>query len=141
VSGKGEGAMVEEMQRTYQVPLEGDVSVTLRGTVTSAFGSKNLTRRLEMLGLYEMLEPPAYRRNEAAQSQGVVRVHRLLGREVDLSAWFTRPCVVVTGFLDDTTLPAPLRVDGREPSSEGVVMVRLILPLPVEEEGFVRPSP
>ena len=111
------------------------------GSNTGAFGSKNLTRRLEMLSLYEMLEPPAYRRNQAALSQGVVRVRRLLGRELDLSAWFTRPCVVVTGFLDATTLPAPLRVDGREPSSEGLVMVRLVLPLPAEEEGFVRPSP
>jgi len=141
VSGTGEGALVEEMQRTYQAPLEGDVGATLGGTVTGAFGSKNLTRRLEMLSLYEMLEPPAYRRNQAALSQGVVRVRRLLGRELDLSAWFTRPCVVVTGFLDATTLPAPLRVDGREPSSEGLVMVRLVLPLPAEEEGFVRPSP
>jgi hypothetical protein len=98
-------------------------------------------RRLEMLSLYDMLEPPAYRRNQAALSQGVLRVHRRLGRELDLSSWFTRPCIIVTGFLDGAALPAPLRVDGREPSSAGAVMARFILPLPCEERGFVRPSP
>ncbi len=141
VGGKGEGAMVSEIDSRYRKPLEGDVGAALSGTVTGAFGSADWMRRLEMLSLYQMLEPPPYRRNPSALSQEVVRVHRLLGRELDLSAWFTRPCVVVTGFLDGAALPAPLRVDGREPSSEGRVMVRLILPLPCEERGFVRPSP
>jgi hypothetical protein len=141
VSGKGEGSMIVEVKRTYQDPLESDVGGTLGGNVTGAFGSDAWMRRLEMLSLYDMLEPPAYRRNQAALSQGVVRVRRLLGRELDLSSWFTRPCVVVTGFLEGTALPAPLRVDGREPTSDGAVMVRFILPLPCEELGFVRPSP
>jgi len=141
VSGKGEGSMVAEMKRTYQDPLESDVGATLGGTVTGAFGSTGWMRRLEMLSLYDMLEPPAYRRNQAALSQGVLRVHRRLGRELDLSSWFTRPCIIVTGFLDGAALPAPLRVDGREPSSAGAVMARFILPLPCEERGFVRPSP
>jgi hypothetical protein len=141
VSGKGEGSMIVEMARTYRDPLEADVGGTLGGNVTGAFGSAGWMRRLEMLSLYEMLEPPAYRRNQAALSQGVVRVRRLLGRELDLASWFTRPCIIITGFLDAAALPAPLRVDGREPSSQGTVMVRFVLPLPCEERGFVRPSP
>lgn len=69
----------------------------------------------------------------------VVRVRRQLGRELDLSPWFTRPCLIVTGFLDAASCPVPLQVDGRTPTSEGSVMVRLILPLPCETAGSVTP--
>ena len=93
-----------------------------------------------MLGLYQMLKPPDYRMNPPTPAETVVvRVQRQLGRELDLSAWFTRPCLIVTGFLDDTACPVPLQIDGRTPTSRGNVMVRFILPLPCETAGSVIP--
>ena len=54
-------------------------------------------------------------------------------------SWFTRPCVIVTGFLNRAACPVPLQIDGRTPSSEGTVMVRFILPLPCDTAGSVTP--
>ena len=104
--------------------------------------------RLGALTLFQMLEPPAYRQvrpasgNASAADAGgdVPRLHRPFGRELDLSAWLTRPCVIVTGFIDGAACPLPLRIDGDEPSSDGTVMVRLILPLDAPDQGEVEPT-
>ena len=40
---------------------------------------------------------------------------------LDLSAWFTQPCVIVVGILNQTEgdLPLPLTVDGRTVPASG----------------------
>jgi hypothetical protein len=134
LASAGPGAMISEMDTLYTKPLEGEAAAALG----VAFGNATFFRKLGMLGAFEMLQPPVYRQNPPTDPV-VVRFHRMLGREIDLSAWFTRPCVIVTGFLDRAPLPTPLQVDGREATSEGTVLVRFILPLPCEERGAVLP--
>ena len=91
---------------------------------------------LKMLGLYHMLLPPEYRRGTG---DGGLRFRRAMGRELDLSGWFNRPCLIVTGFLDETACPMPLTIDGAPPeASEGLTMVRWIFPLPLDEENAFR---
>jgi hypothetical protein len=63
---------------------------------------------------------------------------RKLGRELDLSAWFTRPCLIVFGYLDEAPTPVPLLVEGRTPASVGLTVVRWIYPLPLDEAQLVR---
>jgi hypothetical protein len=93
-------------------------------------------RNLEALGLYWMLQPPRWTevsmdRNESA------RALRQLGRELDLSPWFLRPGLIVTGFLEGARSPVPVLVDGEEAASEGTTLVRWICPLAAPIDGLV----
>ena len=93
---------------------------------------------MEMLSLFGQLDPPKYLRPGKDQGQDAesVTAHRELGRELDLSVWFTRPCLIIMGYLEGTPCPLPLRLDGGEepPTSTGLTMVRWIYPLPLDEK-------
>ncbi len=89
----------------------------------------NVSRAFEMLSLYSMLQPPPYLRNPPENPE-LLRVPRTDGRDLDLSAFFTQPCLIIMGTLDAVTLPYPLTVDGEVVESKGRVIVRWIMPLP-----------
>ena len=66
----------------------------------------------------------------------------LLGRELDLSPWFVRPCLIVIGYLEDSECPIPLRVNGDPVPSDGLTVVRWVYPLPVDYDvAFPPPNP
>lgn len=93
-------------------------------------------RNLEALGLFWMLQPPRWTeinpdRNESA------RALRHLGRELDLSPWLLRPCLIVTGFLEGPASPVPVEIDGEAAASEGTTFVRWICPLAAPLDGLV----
>lgn len=96
----------------------------------------NTSQAVELLTFYSMLQPPPYIQNPPA-SPNVLRITRQFGRELDLSTWFTEPCLVVMGRLDDVALPYPLTVDGEQVPSSGTVYVRWILPLPGDPARIV----
>ncbi|MHC4948324.1 MAG: hypothetical protein ACYTG1_08690 [Planctomycetota bacterium] len=108
--------------------------------LTSIGGAGPLTedaRRnyLEMLSLFNQLTPPTYLKSKPDENMPpTVRFYRQLGRELDLSPWFNRPCLIVLGFLEDVPLPMPFRVDDAAPESSGLTVVRWICPLPVEDD-------
>jgi hypothetical protein len=99
---------------------------------------------LDMLGLYQMLQPPQYIRSApagtdspegtigAGNASESVRASRMLGRGIDLSPWLTRPCLIVWGYLDEAECPVPITIDGERPPSTGLVVVRCIFPLPAD---------
>jgi hypothetical protein len=99
-------------------------------------------RFMIMLSMFHQLKPPEYLRvaGDNSDNTSVATFHREMARELDLSPWFTRPCVIVIGFLEDAPSPIPLRVDGSDepPSSTGLVMLRWIYPLPLDEEVAFR---
>ncbi|MCH8343413.1 MAG: hypothetical protein IH983_05455 [Planctomycetes bacterium] len=88
---------------------------------------------IEMLSIFHQLTPPKYHRELNKEPETAV-LSRKLGRELDLSAWFTRPCLIIIGYLEDSPCPVPLRVDGKAPKSEGLTVVRWIYPLPLVED-------
>lgn len=95
------------------------------------YGDRDRLEELELLGLYGQLPPPSYHRTgDSLTKTGVTQ--RLFGRELDLSPWLGRPCLIVTGFMRDSELPVPLVVDNEDDThrSSGLTMVRWILPLP-----------
>ena len=89
---------------------------------------------MEMLSIFGQLQPPKYLKPPEGQSPETMVARRSLGRELDLSPWFSRPCVIVIGFLEDSACPIPLRVDGRPVRSEGLTVIRWIHPLPLNEQ-------
>lgn len=93
--------------------------------------SLSFGRAFEMLSMYSMLEPPAYLQNPPEDPK-VLRIVRQSERELDLGRWFTEPCLIVIGTLADAPLPYPLTVDGETVESSGKVLVRWVVPLPVD---------
>ena len=97
----------------------------------ASYGDRERRIELEMLGLYHQLPPPAYHQDgKTLTKTGTTK--RQFGRELDLSPWLSRPCLIITGFMRDSSLPLPLLVDGEanDVKSSGLTMVRWILPLP-----------
>ena len=103
---------------------------------------------MEMLSIYHQLTPPRYIREDNKDPETAV-ITRRMTRELDLSAWFARPCLIVIGYVggdearrdEDYEMaaetPVPLLVDGEKPRSEGLTVVRWIYPLPLVEERIV----
>jgi hypothetical protein len=94
------------------------------------------TKYLEMLSLFNQLEPPKYLASGSGRSgEDNVAFSRMLGREVDLSSWFTRPCLIILAHLEGTDLPFPLSVAGQTPEADpdSLIVVRWVCPLEMDE--------
>ena len=117
--------------------MHGYIETTYRPPETNAFqgvldyADRDRRKELELLGLYGQLPPPTYHQTgETLTKTGITQ--RKFGRELDLSPWLGRPCLIVTGFMENSELPVPLVVDGADDDhqSSGLTMIRWILPLP-----------
>ena len=117
----------QNIYKRYIEPEEGD---------RFRIKSTNLHNYMEMLSIYHQLTPPRYIREDDKDLATAV-ITRRLTRELDLSAWFTRPCLIIIGYLDSSKMPVPLLVDGKTPRSEGLTVVRWIYPLPLDERQLV----
>jgi len=119
-------------QNPLRLPL-GQYGNQLGGTITD----QQRQTFLDMLGMYNMLQPPQY---FGAAGDDVIRVQRMLGRSCDISQWFTTPCLIVWGYLDAASCPVPLEIGGVEVPSTGMVLVRVVFPLPLDERFAAPPS-
>ena len=93
--------------------------------------SADWRRKLEMLSLYSHLTPPVYIKNAQAKN-GPASHHaiRTGGRALDLTTWFSRPCVIVLGFFPESPIPVTISTDGVEIiKSEGSTLLRWVYPL------------
>jgi len=66
-------------------------------------------------------------------------VERILGRSLDISSWFTTPCLIIWGYLDAAECPIPIEINGEKVPSSGLVLVRVVFPLPLDEK-FAAPE-
>ncbi len=128
------GSLAAGITARFNDPFQGVLSTLATTLVTAA----ERDRALEMLGLYGMLDPPLYVVPDINRP-GAVRHVRMLGRSIDLSLWFTRPCLIISGILDAAECPVDVRVNGEQVPSQGMVVVRTVFPLPTEPE-FAAPT-
>ncbi|MCH7571742.1 MAG: hypothetical protein IH891_02370 [Planctomycetes bacterium] len=107
--------------------------------LSGALSRRDMRNYMEMLGIFQQLTPPTYLKLKGKQAPETLVASRTLGRELDLSAWFTRPCVIILGYLEDSPCPIPLRVDGKPPATApgSLTIVRWIYPLPLDEAKVV----
>ena len=118
------------------------------GAMLDAGSALSAVQRLQVLQLYGMLQPPDYvtekDRASSAWRGDAVRIERDIGRGLDLSRWFSSPCLVVVGTIDDSAakvgLPYPFTVDGDAPRADGKTVVRVVFPLP-SLPGAMLPPP
>ena len=102
------------------------------GAVTNDTRIEDRIAQWQMLTYYHQLQPPKYLSpGQSPEDIGIIQ--RLMGRELDLSGWFARPCLIVTGFAR-SACPLPFEADSEPVASEGLTMVRWILPLDVSYE-------
>lgn len=136
------GDLANAIQTRYQEPFVADM---LR--IQNQFGNDNFSgnisseRRkvfLDMLGMYNMLQPPDYVTNPPKDTSAVI-AERILGRSLDISQWFTTPCLIIWGYLDAAECPIPIVINGEKVPSSGTVMVRVVFPLPLDER-FAAPD-
>lgn len=136
LTGAGDGTgptplLSRDISDRYMRPLARDVLI-------GPAAGRELDSVIEMLSIYHHLDPPRYMGQRIGDPDVVV--HRRMGRELDLSAWLSRPCVIVIGYLDNTSLPIPTHVDGAEVRSEGRTVVRWIYPLPIDVDDTITPA-
>jgi len=116
------------------------------GNLTSSVTDSDRAKYMEMLSFFQQLHPPVYLKAPDGNENDQVVFHRELGRELDLSPWFNRPCLIIIGFLKESKCPIPLLVDG-EPVEDntGLTVVRWVYPLPLNEteafDDYFHPDP
>lgn len=122
---------LEESIRVQYGSLSSDL-----GDPFSSMTHWDRLKALQALTTYHQLEPPPWITVEAQMGQtgrDWSILSREIGHELDLSHWMSRPVLIITGFLEKSELPLPLVVNGEtEVNSDGLVMVRWIMPLPEE---------
>lgn len=123
-----------QIEDRYYAPIYRESSQFGFNMVTNR-ESIDLRRDLEMLSIFGMLEPPAYLQNPPTDPN-VLRISRLGNRALDLSDYFTQPCLIIMGWMQ-AELPYPLRIDGEQVPSVGRVLVRWIQPLPGSYESVI----
>ncbi len=138
---KDEPGMKPDLRRNiYRLYIEKEEASNF-GQLSPKLDQKRRRTYMEMLSIYQQLTPPKYHRDRDKEPD-TIPVNRRLGRELDLSTWFSRPCLIVIGFLDGARTPIPFRVDGRPPAADdGLVVVRWVLPLPLDEREIAAKGP
>lgn len=98
--------------------------------------------RFTALSFMHMLEAPDFKFLRGGLGAAPVATRRET-HGLDLSRWFTQPCVILIGHLvqDGGEPPAPVRVDGVPLDSRGRTVVRWVYPLDPAPPPFVVPDP
>ncbi|MSR34615.1 MAG: hypothetical protein EXS12_07460 [Phycisphaerales bacterium] len=136
----GAGSLTQEILNNYTRPLRQLRERDLSRQMEDVFGGNRLHMNLQMLSLYQMLQPPAYEMNPP-DAPATIRMTREIGRSLDISLWLTQPCLIVTGMLEDVKIPVPINVADTPAKSGGSVLVRYIIPLPDDAAIFWPPLP
>jgi hypothetical protein len=123
----------QNIKKKYVEPyIESEFGLARSATSLDSTDRANF---LDMLSIFHQLTPPEYLKVQPddPDSSGV-RFYRQLGRELDLSSWFNRPCIIILATMHDSPTPVPIEVGGETVESEGTTIVRWIYPLPLEEQ-------
>jgi hypothetical protein len=119
--------LARTMQNLLPNPTRSLAELTMRPT------SGSLDDRLVSMSFFNQLHPPEYSINSSNQP---TLARRAVTHTMDLSRWFTQPCVIVIGQLrieGPQSIPTPFEVrvndQLRAPSVRGTTLVRWIYPL------------
>src|SRR5439155_3164949 len=102
--GKERVPLSKYVKERYAVPYERHDYMSPSGS-TGRVSDQDQWNYMEMLSIFQQLDPPTYLRSSSDTSVSdpdTITAHREVGRELDLSAWFTRPCLIILGYLKDS---------------------------------------
>ncbi|MCH8064570.1 MAG: hypothetical protein IIC90_01930 [Chloroflexi bacterium] len=91
---------------------------------TEVFASSSETiKYIQLLCFYDTLPPPDFRKTGFPYA---VSYQRSLGRQLDLTRLLAGRRLIIIGHLEDTPLPIPMTVEGKEIPSTGWTVVRWV---------------
>jgi len=102
------------------------------------FTTSEQRHAFELLGMFDLIPPPRWF-EPVSGGEAPDRFARTLGRAWDISGWFTRPGVIITGYVRGSGVVVPTYVEGRRldvADASSVTLVRWFHPLPVDREPF-----
>ena len=102
----------------------------MSGGFDRQFSASELVENLENSSLIGLFPVKPLRESQSATW---VRTNATHG--YDLSRWFTQPCVIITGRLENVPLPVGLTIDGEAAPTDadhnrGLVLLKWVYPLP-----------
>ncbi|MEX1017773.1 MAG: hypothetical protein WDZ31_13605 [Phycisphaeraceae bacterium] len=93
-------------------------------------GDNQVIQAVEMLSFYSALPAPNFRAGTGgALGRRPLVYHRELGRHLDLTPLITGRRVIIIGHIENSSLPAPLTLDGQPLNAEGRTIVRWVYDL------------
>ena len=117
------GALVTAMRSTKGYDPGNQINTNTKQNQGGTLGNYAL-----LLSLYDTLPPPLY--SNTNWNDTVKHFARNSGRVMDIAKMLPlRRRLILIGLLKDGPLPAPLRVQGRTPTSNGVTVVQWIYEL------------
>lgn len=90
-----------------------------------SFSRSRLDRSFDAITWFSALEPPNWKKDLIPKTIP----HRVSAHSLDLGRWLTQPCLIVVGQLPESSIPAPITVDGETPPSSGRTIIRWVYPL------------
>ena len=132
------GTASPALERAIATRFGDNISPSTTAGLTTSLNTNQRLLQLQALSLFEHLQPPDYLVLSRQDVDAARTYERVMAREIDLSAWMNRPCVIIIGYINNAESPLPLSIGGVRPQSEGVTIVRWIHPLPMPTE-FAQP--
>lgn len=99
-----------------------------RTNLAGVGGSASPEDRLEMALWQDVIEPPSWREANTGQDfDRPLRVRSAHGWGG--GRWFTQPCLLIVGLVDEAPCPVPIEIDGSAPPVSGRTALRWVYPL------------
>jgi hypothetical protein len=138
LKSSGPAFLDSNIDLTYVKPFKDRTDVFAPPSVSTYQGAFR-----DMLSLFQGLTPPVYVETDPRNPKTTdnLLVRREIGRELDLSGWLNRPCLIIIGELDDSPAPIPLQVNGEMAASRGLTVIRWVYPLDFVADSVVTPKP
>ncbi len=118
----------------FSISPAGGADTTLRNWLPqmSATGLPDFIgnpKDFNLINFFSVLQPPDYTRDLTGLASVPANPQRRLVHTLDLAEWFTQPCLIITGMLDNQPAPYPITVDEQPCPTTGRTVIRWIYPL------------
>ncbi len=118
---------MESASNYFDIRLPGGRDQNDRADRT--LSTSEITERLNALAFFSVLNPPTNLTDADARSAAPL-YRRESTHGWDLGRWFTQPCIIIVGHLQNAECPIPMSVDGESMPTTGRTVVRWVYPLP-----------
>jgi hypothetical protein len=126
--------------------LAGSAPDQMDGSMRDSSSLTALIKKMKALTFFGEIEPPNLE-DESSRGFNVIGKPRIIRRYthgLDLSPWFTQPCIIIVGYVgkDNDTVPSPVPLmvgSGRSYSpvpTTGRTIVRWVYPLPTKPPAY-----